>query len=367
MAAAAPPALAPPGPLRDGKSPRNWAVALTATRQLSKQPHAFPDPPPAGYVGVNVKFCGVCGSDLHVWEHADELKQFGMSFPMVMGHEASGVITAVGPAVDNVEVGQHVALLPWSFHGLLAQHVNHPADKVYPLPPGVSLRDAALVEPLAVGLQAARRAGVKPGDKVAVIGGGPVGLAALLCALALGASRCVVSDLSPARLETAKKVGAAEVVDVSGLDPLAAGLAIADTVRGSKRPCDLSTPLSGMAPIGAGDAAVDCAIDAAGFSSSIATAVYAVKPGGAVSIVGYGSYTPELPSLPASLKSVDLKPSFGYGATGFPDALRMIAEGKVDVGKLVSHLLPMDRAQEGYEMCRGTSAGAVKVVFSTDE
>ncbi|KAI9023471.1 chaperonin 10-like protein [Hyaloraphidium curvatum] len=357
------PVVPQPAPLREGEAPRNWGVVLTGTKEIGKHPRAFPDDPPEGFVQVNVKMCGICGSDLHAWESANMTSgQSKHPFPMVMGHEASGIVTKLGPGVTNLKVGQAVTLQPWSFYGLLATHINHPAAMALPLPEGVSLEEGAYTEPFAVGLNAARRAKVEAGSSVVVLGSGSVGLASLASSLALGAKRVVVTDLSDARLEAAKRCGATAVVNTTGLSPMDAAFKIAEALKGE--PIARSEVL-GM-EIGLLEPVVDCVIDAAGFPSSIATAVFACKPAGTVSIVGLGDNTPQMPLLAAALKEVDLRPCIGYGKTGFADALKMIGERKVDVSKLVSHRLPMDKAQYGYEICHGTTDGAVKVMFSTE-
>ncbi|KAI9002207.1 chaperonin 10-like protein [Hyaloraphidium curvatum] len=365
MTSSLPAGLEQPAPLREGEAPRNWATVLTGTKKIAKEPRAFPDDPPEGFVQVNIKRCGICGSDLHVWEGVDmNAKKSGYPLPMVMGHEASGIVTKLGPKVDTLKVGQAVAVMPWTYFGLLATHINHPAALCLPLPEGVSLEEGAYTEPLAVGLNAARRAKVEEGSTVLIIGSGSVGLAALACSLAMGAKKVVVTDLSESRLEAARNCGATATVNTTGLDPMEAAYKVAEAVTGKPY-------VKGEAPlgfeVGVMENVVDCVIDAAGFSSSVMTAVYAVKPGGSISIVGLGSSLPTVPILSATIKEANIYGAFGYGATGYADALKMIGERKVDVSKLVSHRLPMDKVQYGYEICHGTKDGAVKVIFSTDE
>lgn len=286
-----------------------------------------------------------------------------LNFPLVIGHEAAGVITKLGPGVTGLKEGDAVALKPWTWHALLTNHVNHPAALCVPLPAGVTCEQGAFVEPLAVGLQAVRRAGVKEGDNVVVLGSGPVGLSSIACARALGAKKIVATDLAAARLEAAKRAGADVALDVSGKSPMDAAMMIAESFKSADKGTDTAIELGSEFQLGAMDGAIDCIVDAAGFSQSISTAVYAVKPGGTISVVGLGAATPNLPLLAASIKEVNIHASFAYGATGYEDALGLIAAGKVDVNKLISHKLPMDKAQYGFEICAQNKDGAVKVMF----
>lgn len=236
---------------------------------------------------------------------------------MVLGHEASGIITKVGPGVENVKVGQRVAIHPATYYMLLANHINHPAQLCFPLPDGVSYEDGAFVEPLAVGLHAVKRGNVTKGSKVVILGAGPIGLSSLASAKALGAARVVVTDLEDSRLKSATAGGADAVLNTKGMSPADAAVAICELFKTEAPKAgdggDIS--LDDGWQLGVMDGSVDSVIDAAGFSQSIATAVYTVKPKGTISVVGLGSPAPTTPLLAAAVKEVDIRPCMACGFT----------------------------------------------------
>lgn len=294
-----------PKPLREGEEAKNWGLILHGKGDVRKEPRAFPDDPPAGQVQINVKMCGIvgrsslwisfllscffeespdttrhrpslplvgcqCGSDVHTFETGN-MVGFPLQLPLVLGHEASGVITKVGPGVDNLKVGQAVAIHPWTAFGLLTTHINHPAMLCFPLPEGVDFRGGAYVEPLAVGLNAVRRANVGAGTNVAVLGAGPVGIASLVSAKAIGARKVVVTDLSDSRLEIAKANGADVVLNVKGMKPAEVATALAaafkTTEAGKVDPMGLGWSLGELT------SEIDAVVDAAGFADTVAVSI----------------------------------------------------------------------------------------------
>ncbi|XP_026678337.1 sorbitol dehydrogenase-like isoform X2 [Diaphorina citri] len=176
---------------------------------------------------------GICGSDVHYLTHG-QIGDFRLSDPMIVGHEASGIVSKVGAKVKHLKVGDRVAIEPGvpcrtctyckegrynlcrqiffcatpPDHGNLSRYYRHAADFCHKLPDHVSLEEGALLEPLSVGVHACRRAGVTLGSKVLITGAGPIGLVTLLTARALGASRVVITDILEHKLKTAKEMGA---------------------------------------------------------------------------------------------------------------------------------------------------------------
>ena len=199
-----------------------------------------PDPTPGeGQVVVEVCRCGICGSDLHLT--ADAL--FGIPAGAVLGHEYAGRIAAIGRGVDRVKVGDHVAMMPlhscgtclhclrgepawcsimrvdgggYGEYALARQH------QCVTLPRTVSLEDGALVEPMAVGLHGVRLAQSKPGDRVLVLGAGPIGLASIYWARRLGAGRIAATAGSTRRADLALAMGADMFLDPADASPEAA-------------------------------------------------------------------------------------------------------------------------------------------------
>lgn len=208
---------------------------LSAPATITTVERPVPSPGP-GQVLVRMACVGVCGSDTHYLTHG-RIGSFEVDYPMVLGHEGAGVVEAVGEGVDEARVGERVSIEPgvpcrrcaqclagaynlcpdMVFHatppydGSLAEYIVHDAAFAHPVPEGVSLEDAAMVEPLSVGIWACRKAEVGPGKRVLVTGAGPIGLMSLLAARAFGATDITVADINPERLALAAELGASTV------------------------------------------------------------------------------------------------------------------------------------------------------------
>jgi D-xylulose reductase len=190
-------------------------------------------------VRVAIKSVGVCGSDIHYYLHG-AIGQFVVRKPMILGHEAAGDVIEVGEAVEHLKVGDRVCMEPgipnfrsrtvregrynvdpdvafWAtppVHGVTRPYVVHPADFCYKLPSHISYQEGAMVEPLAIGMHAARTARIKPGDVAVVIGAGTIGLVTTLAALAGGCSQVIVTDIAQPRLDLAATLGPVVPVNV---------------------------------------------------------------------------------------------------------------------------------------------------------
>lgn len=207
-----------------------------------------------GQVKVRVHFNGLCGSDLHEYFHAPMMAPItphpltGVSVPVILGHEFSGEIVEIGSEVDGLSVGDAVAVEPtvncrrcpacldgsynlcssiaavgysWAGGGGLGQYAVVDADHVYRLPDGMSTREGALIEPLAVALHAVRRGDVAPGSSVAVHGAGPIGIGVFLALRAIGVEDVTVIEPSAARRAAIEAVGATKVIDPNEMDVVA--------------------------------------------------------------------------------------------------------------------------------------------------
>ncbi|CAI8049829.1 Sorbitol dehydrogenase, partial [Geodia barretti] len=254
----------------------NLSLVLRGPGDLQLEQRPVPKPA-RGEVLLGMRSVGICGSDVHYWTHG-RIGDFVLTSPMVMGHEASGKVVAVGDGVKDLKPGDRVAIEPGvpcrtcphckdgrynlcpdmrfcatpPVDGSLAQFYCHPADFCYKLPENVSYDEGALLEPLSVGVHACRRAGVALGSHVLVCGAGPIGLVCLLTAKACGATSVIITDLDAGRLEVAKKLGADHVVQVSTRDSLQLSRIITEQL--------------GCEP--------DQSIECSGAEPSIATAIY---------------------------------------------------------------------------------------------
>lgn len=184
-------------------------------------------------VTIKVQSVGVCGSDLHYYRKGS-IGDFVVEYPFILGHEAAGVVTAVGENVKKIKVGDRVCMEPgvpcmkceeclsgnynlckdvkfWAtppYDGVLSEYITHPAAFTFPIPDNMSFTEGALVEPLAIGLHACNTGGVKLGQTVVIMGAGCIGLVTLLAAKAYGATQIIVGDVIDKRLAKAEELGA---------------------------------------------------------------------------------------------------------------------------------------------------------------
>ncbi|UNX54301.1 alcohol dehydrogenase catalytic domain-containing protein [Georgenia sp. TF02-10] len=318
-----------------------------------------PHRPERGEVGVRISYTGICGSDIHGYTGDNGRRAAGQ----VMGHETVGRVYAVGEGVSDVAIGQIVTFNPLISCGqceacrsgveqhcadsvvigvqahtiaAFAEKVVVPAANVVGLDRVSDERHGALVEPLAVALHAARRAGVKKGDTVLVTGGGPIGQSAILAAQRMGAARVVATDISRARRELCQKLHA-EVID-----PAAAPTA--DQVRAL-----LGGP-------------VDVTLDAVGVSATLADALSSTRLGGTVGLVGMGSPEVTLPAYAISTQERTIVGSFCYDAQTFRDAGAWVGEGHGVFDELISDVVSLGEADATFAHLAGAADVPGKVL-----
>ena len=208
---------------------QNRSAVLNSARDLDVLDRPVPTPGPS-QVLVQVEAVGICGSDVHYYEHG-RIGSYVVDRPMIIGHEAAGMVVAAGEDVDYRLVGERVALEPGvpcrscrqclsgrynlcpdvvffatpPVDGAISQLVTIDADFAHPVPDGLTFEQAAMAEPVSVGVWAARRAAITPGDRVLVTGAGPIGLLAAQVARAFGGVDITVTDLSDFRLSVARR------------------------------------------------------------------------------------------------------------------------------------------------------------------
>ncbi|MDX7953908.1 NAD(P)-dependent alcohol dehydrogenase [Lichenihabitans sp. Uapishka_5] len=300
-------------------------------------------------VKIKIHTVGVCGSDVHYLTHG-RIGPFVVEAPMVLGHEAAGTVVEVGAAVTGLKVGDRVCMEPgipdltsrasklglynvdpsvafWAtppIHGVLTPHVVHPAAFTFKIPDNVSFAEAAMVEPFAVGLQAAVKARIKPGDTAVVTGAGPIGIMAALAALASGCSRVFISDLVDDKLAIAARYPGITAVNVRH-DSLADRIA-ADT--------------DGWG--------VDVVFEASGAPQAYQNIGALLAPGGCLVLIGMPVAPVAVDVSSLAAKEIRIETIFRY-ANVFDRALAMIASGKVDLKPLVSATFPFEQSVEAFE------------------
>src|ERR1700731_1171013 len=216
------------------------ALVLERKGELSIREIALPTEVGPYDVKIKIHTVGICGSDVHYYEYG-AIGPFVVKDPMVLGHEASGTVVRIGGAVKNLKPGDRVCMEPgipdpnsraarlgiynldpavrfWAtppVHGCLTPFVVHPAAYTFRLPDNVSFAEGAMVEPLAVGMQAAVKAKIKPGDVAVVMGAGPIGNVTALAALAGGCSQIVMTDVQQPKLDLAARLGPIRPVNIA--------------------------------------------------------------------------------------------------------------------------------------------------------
>lgn len=309
-----------------------------------------------GWVLVRAGVVGICGTDLHRYR--------GVVPPtvgLIPGHEIGGEVVAAdggGPRVGTtVAVEPLVAcqaclqcrsghdnrcrrrtLLGVTGDGGLSEYVLVPQGRVYPLPAGMTVGDGALVEPLAVGVRAARQAGVSLGDTVAVLGAGTIGLVSVIAARAAGAARVVVVGRYPQQRERAVALGVDACVEAAS---------------------------QAAAVLGEG---ADVVVETVGGrAATLAEAVELVRPGGVIGMLGVFDGDARLPGLALSRKEARLVASNCYGRLGahrdFEVAVGLLGRHLEQVRSIVTHRFALDQVQQAFAVAADRAAGSIKVLL----
>jgi len=311
--------------------------------------------PAADEVLVEIGSVGVCGSDIHYYEHG-RIGPYVVDAPLVLGHEAGGVVAAVGAEVTTLEVGQRVSIEPGvpcrrcaqclagrynlcpdvrffatpPYDGAFAQFVTMPAAFVYAVPDAISDDAAGLIEPLSVGVWACRRAQLAPGSTVLVTGAGPIGLIAAQTARAYGADSVTVTDVNPHRLRLAEQLGLG-TVDVSQTSLAESGIEA--------------------------DALLECSGNARATWDAVSTLARA----GRVILVGMGGDTVQLPLSYVQDRELTITGAFRYANT-WPTAIRLAASGRVDLDAMVTGHYGLDDVESALTAAK-TDPTTIKTVI----
>jgi len=322
---------------------RNRAAVLHGVGDLRIEEVPVPEPG-SKEVLVEVRAVGVCGSDVHYYDHG-RIGAHVVAAPLILGHEAAGVVVAQGPDATRHQVGQRVALEPGvpcgrcrqcragrynlcpdvrffatpPIHGAFCTYLTTHEDFAFPLPDTVSDDAGALIEPLSVGVWACRKARLAAGEHVLVTGAGPIGLLAMQAALALGATQVTITDVNPSRLKLARQTGATRTIDLR------------------------SQPLS--------EAGVeaDVLLECSGHPAALADGIRALAPAGVA--VAVGMSPGEEATIPLAVlqnRELTLTGTFRYANT-YPTAIGLVAAGRVDLEAIVSGHYALDEAEQALQ------------------
>ncbi|MCW3785575.1 NAD(P)-dependent alcohol dehydrogenase [Plebeiibacterium sediminum] len=313
---------------------------------------------------IKLEYVGVCGSDLHYFEHG-RISNFIVETPFVLGHECAGTVVKVGSEVTHLVEGDRVALEPGKtcgecehcksgkynlcedviffatppVPGTFQEYVTHEASLCFKLPDNVSTKEGALIEPLAVGFHAAVQGGATVGQTAVVTGAGAIGLVSVMALKAMGVSKVYVVDVVEKRLEKAMEIGATGVINAKNENTVDK---IMELTEGK---------------------GIDLSIETAGAEVTISQLLHVAKKGSTVVFVGYSAK--ETVNVPVNLildKEITIKSVFRYRNI-FPLAIESVAAGIVPIQKIVSDTFDFDDIQDGLTKCVNNKEDIVKAVI----
>jgi len=337
------------------------SLVLERLGELSLREITLPDTLGPHDVRIAIHTVGICGSDVHYYTHG-AIGPFVVREPMVLGHEASGTVTEVGTAVTTLKPGDRVCMEPgipdptsratrlglynldpavrfWAtppVHGCLTPSVVHPAAFTFKLPDNVSFAEGAMVEPLAVGMHAATKARITPGDLAVVLGAGPIGMVTALAAIAGGCSRVVITDVQQPKLDLAARLGPIVPVNVA------------------------SESLRAVVDELTGGWGADIVFEASGNAAAAAGAIEPLRPGGCIVYVGMPGEPIRFDLVAAQAKEARIETVFRY-AHVYPRAIDLISSGKIDLKPLLTDRYGFDRSVEAFEYATRMRPESVKI------
>jgi L-iditol 2-dehydrogenase len=294
-----------------------------------------------GQVLVEIAAIGICGSDVHYYEHG-RIGEYVVRDPMIIGHESAGTVVDVGDGVDRNRVGGLVALEPGvpcrtctqclqgrynlcprvvffatpPVDGSISRYVTIDASFAHPAPPGLTAEQAAMAEPVSVGIWAARKSALTGGDRVLITGAGPIGLLAGQVARALGAENPVITDLSDFRLARARDLGL--------------------------RTAEAGTPVTEE---------FDVLLECSGAPAALTEGMRALAPAGRVALVGMGADTVTLDVALVQGRELSVTGVFRYANT-YPLALQLISNGAINVTDVITHRFALEETERALTISR---------------
>jgi len=343
------------------------ALLLSEYKNLSLQDLPQPVPGPDDVL-VQVAACGICGSDVHGYDGSTGRR----IPPIVMGHEAAGIVAALGSAVRKFAVGDRVTFDStvycgacdfcrkgevnlcdnrqvvgvscgeYSRAGAFAEYVAVPERILYPLPPELSFAEAAMLEAVSVALHGVHVSEVQGGETALIIGAGMIGLLLLQAARAAGCSCVFVADIDATRLKLATNLGADQTLQLSGAELLSEILRLTEG-RG-----------------------VDLVLEAVGRNETVGSAIDCVRKGGTVTLVG--NITPQVTIHLQKVVSRQIRLQGSCASSGeYPEAMQLIAEGAIKVGPLITAVAPLTDGPEWFQRLYAREPNLMKIVLDPRE
>ena len=342
------------------------ALVLERQRELSLRDIDLPLEVGPDDVKVKINTVGICGSDVHYYTHG-KIGPFVVKAPMVLGHEAAGTVVEVGRNVKSLKPGDRVCMEPgipdpnsrasrrgmynvdpavtfWAtppIHGVLTPYAIHPANYTFKLPDNVSFAEGAMVEPFAVGMQAATKAKIAPGDTAVVLGAGPIGTMVALAALAGGCARVVLADLAQPKLDIAARYQGVIPVNIRNEDLIAEVKRLTD------------------------DWGADVVFECSGSPKAWEKIAELPRPGGVIVVVGLPVEPIAFDISALTTKELRIESVFRY-AHQYDRAIALIASGKVDLKPLITETFPFEKSISAFERAAEGRPADVKLQIIVD-
>lgn len=314
-------------------------------------------------VRIAIKNVGICGSDIHYFLHG-RIGDFVVKNPMVLGHEASGIVLEVGAHVNHLKMGDRVCMEPgipspgssfvlagqynldpkvrfWAtppVHGCMRESVIHPANFTFKLPDNVTLEEGALVEPLAIGVYSANKARIQPGDTALVFGAGTIGIVTALAALASGCSKVLLADVKQKKLDIVRTNFSENIVCVNSAEE------------------SLENAVFSLTPEG-----VDIVFEASGNPEVIGSFVHFLRPGGRAVMIGMPANPAPFDVVAAQVKEIEIQHIFRY-RNMYPRTIKMISAGTLPVKPLITHRYDFKNVIEGFNFAATMPEDAIKIM-----
>ena len=337
------------------------ALVLEKKLELSLRDIDLPEKVQPNDVKIKMHTVGICGSDVHYYTHG-KIGPFVVDKPMVLGHEGSGTIIEIGNKVTNLKVGDRVCIEPgvpdinskeyikglynldpkltfWATppdHGCLTPEVVFPSNFVFKLPDNVSYAEGAMIEPLAVGLQAAEKAKIIPGESALVMGCGPIGLVIALTALAGGCSKVFIADIVSKKLEMCKNYNNLIPIDLNKDNP-------AEIVKKNKN-----------------NWVANIIFEASGATKAYDVIFDSICPAGKVVIVGNPMNSIPMDFATLLTKEIEIKTVFRY-AHQYERAINLLSSNKIDVKPMITDTVAFDDSIKAFERAAKNLPEDVKI------
>ena len=321
----------------------------------------------ADEVVVRMEYCGICGSDAHFYKEGRIGKKVA-PMPFILGHEVSGYVTECGADVTALQPGDRVALEPGvpcgkcelcltgkynlcpdvhflaapPYDGALRKFMAFPAKMCFKLPDDMTMQEGAMLEPLAVGMHAARRGGVGLGKSVCILGSGTIGIMTLLACKAMGATEIIVSDLVGHRLESAKRLGA--------------------TVTANPKEVDVTEAVLQAT----GGKGCDVVFETAGSPVTMSQTGRYVKSGGVIVVVGNIAQDVSYNFLEISRKEVEIRTVFRYRNI-YPLAIEAVEKGYIDLKAIEPKEFPFEQADEAFQYTITHAQEVIKTLIKVSD